>query len=984
MLSTFVIGLREGLEAALIVGIVAAFLKQRGRRDLLRLVWAGVALAVLICLGVGLGLHAYSAELPQKQQEGLETVVGVIAVAMVTYMVVWMRRHSRELKQQLEGAASSALESGSGWALVAMAFLAVFREGFETAVFLLAAFNEAANPATAGAGAVLGVLVALGLGYGIYRGGVRINLSKFFRATGAVLVLVAAGLVVNALHTAHEAGWLTVGQGPTLDLSWLVRPGSVQSSLLTGMLGWQPQPVIIELAGWLLYLIPVGLYVLWPPGRSLSRPVALRVASGVAVAGVVAGTLLYALASSATAPPTSIALATSGGGSATVRQVTRDDSRLVVATSDRLPAQTWTLRGSGRSTLDGRAVQRYSVAGVAQSDPRLPARVSIEQLAALAGGRLPLGVSAGSEAATVPVRYTTSAGLAVSVDTATGRVLDVAYARTTTAVATLSHGPTSLGTVRSDSVSATPAAVSAAANAASADTASARSRSSRHDLGVMAWAVAAGATVVAAFLAVRRRPRMSSASLVTSTAAPAVSTTSSSTATSTAVSSSPVSSSQPRRPGALSSPCGRLREIRVAWPNHRSIVQENCVLSARICLFDRGLSRSIAALVACAVAAVTLAACSSSSDTSKSNAGKTAGTSSTSASGGAPSTSRQVNVALTAKGCAPEHTAYASGPLTFVVKNTDATAVSEIEVLSQDRILGEKENLAPGFSATFSIELGAGKYTVYCPGADTEKNTLTITGTAAPVAGTTHGLLVQGADEYLSYARAQVSGLTSTVATLNRAVQGGNLKAAQVAYARARPYYERIEPVAESFPALDAAIDLRADSTPISRLTGFHRLEYGLFTKKSTTGLAPISTGLVGNVKKLATLVAKLTGFQPAELANGAVSLLDEAANKKITGEEERYSHIDMVDLAANVEGSQQAFAFLEPGLTRIDPVLTKRIRTAFAAAQKLVLAQRDPAQPSGYRLYPTVPKADITAISHALLAVSEPLSTVAGKVVTA
>src|ERR1700712_5001897 len=130
MLSTFVIGLREGLEAALIVGIVAAFLKQRGRTDLLRLVWLGVGLAALICLGVGVGLHAYSAALPQKQQEGLETVVGAIAVAMVTYMVVWMRRHSRGLKKQLEGAAEDALQSGSGLALVAMAFLAVFREGF--------------------------------------------------------------------------------------------------------------------------------------------------------------------------------------------------------------------------------------------------------------------------------------------------------------------------------------------------------------------------------------------------------------------------------------------------------------------------------------------------------------------------------------------------------------------------------------------------------------------------------------------------------------------------------------------------------------------------------------------------------------------------------------------------------------------------------------------------------------------------------------
>ena len=206
MLPTFVIGLREGLEAALIVGIVAAFLKQRQRRDLLRLMWFGVAAAVVICTAVGVGLHVLAADLPQKQQEGLETVIGAIAVAMVTYMVVWMRRHSRDLKKQLEGAANSAIESGSGLALVFMAFLAVFREGFETSVFLLAAFNNAASPADAGGGAVLGVAVALVLGYGIYRGGVRINLSKFFRATGFVLVLVAAGLVVSALHTAHRGG----------------------------------------------------------------------------------------------------------------------------------------------------------------------------------------------------------------------------------------------------------------------------------------------------------------------------------------------------------------------------------------------------------------------------------------------------------------------------------------------------------------------------------------------------------------------------------------------------------------------------------------------------------------------------------------------------------------------------------------------------------------------------------------------------------
>src|SRR4051812_42595207 len=167
MLPTFVIGLREGLEAALIVGIVAAFLKQRGRSDLLRWAFGGIAAAIVLCIGVGVSLELVSRELPQRQQEGLETVIGAFAVAMVSYMVVWMRRHSRDLKGQLEGATGTALATGSAWALVVMAFLAVLREGFETVVFLLAAFNESDSGWTSGVGATLGILISVALGVGV-------------------------------------------------------------------------------------------------------------------------------------------------------------------------------------------------------------------------------------------------------------------------------------------------------------------------------------------------------------------------------------------------------------------------------------------------------------------------------------------------------------------------------------------------------------------------------------------------------------------------------------------------------------------------------------------------------------------------------------------------------------------------------------------------------------------------------------------------
>ncbi|HEY1972635.1 MAG TPA: iron uptake transporter permease EfeU [Pseudonocardia sp.] len=264
MLPTLVIGLREGLEASLIVGIVAGFLGRQGRRDALRQVWFGVLAAILICIAVGVALEVISADLPQAQQEGLETVIGFLAVLMVSYMVIWMRKHARDLRGELEGAAGAALARGSATALVLMAFLAVLREGFETAVFLLAAFQASTSPILAGSGALIGILIAVVLGYGIYRGGVKLNMARFFRLTGVVLVLVAAGLVMTAFHTAHEAGWVNFGQQQVTDLSWLVLPGTPVSSLVTGVLGIQPYPVLVEVLAWFAYLVPMLVYLLWP------------------------------------------------------------------------------------------------------------------------------------------------------------------------------------------------------------------------------------------------------------------------------------------------------------------------------------------------------------------------------------------------------------------------------------------------------------------------------------------------------------------------------------------------------------------------------------------------------------------------------------------------------------------------------------------------------------------------------------------------
>jgi high-affinity iron transporter len=275
VIPTLVITLREGVEASLIVGIVAAFLVKQGRRDALGSMWLGVGLAVAICVAVAVALRVVGEQLPQREQEGLETVVGLIAVGMIAYMIVWMRRHARGLRAQLEGHVVEALAVGSATALVGMAFLAVLREGFETSVFLLAAFQDTSDTTAAGAGAVIGLVAAVVLGMAIYFGGVRINLSRFFRVTGFVLMLVAAGLLATAAHTAHEAGWINSMQGEALDLTWLVQPGTVSGSLLTGMLGLQPRPTEVEVLVYLVFAIPMGLYVIWPdrwrPSRQLLR-----------------------------------------------------------------------------------------------------------------------------------------------------------------------------------------------------------------------------------------------------------------------------------------------------------------------------------------------------------------------------------------------------------------------------------------------------------------------------------------------------------------------------------------------------------------------------------------------------------------------------------------------------------------------------------------------------------------------------------------
>jgi iron uptake system component EfeO len=341
-----------------------------------------------------------------------------------------------------------------------------------------------------------------------------------------------------------------------------------------------------------------------------------------------------------------------------------------------------------------------------------------------------------------------------------------------------------------------------------------------------------------------------------------------------------------------------------------------------------------------------------------------------------------------ADGCAISSTSFPAGALTFNVTNKDANGVSEVELQSGERIVGEKENLPPGFSGSFAVNVAAGKYTLYCPGAKQENTPLTVTGSSGSSAhSSTTALLRTGTRDYAKYVTTQVGYLVRGARALDRALHGSSLSTAQSAYEKARPFYEKIEPVAESFTVgknnLDADIDARINDVPRSHFEGFHRIELGLFQRHSLAGLSGFGDGLVANVLKLQRLTDGLT-YQPYELANGAQELLDEVAASKITGEEERYSHIDLLDIEANDEGAEQAFADLQPGLATIDRSLSDEIAAKFRALDKLVDGYRTASNPSGFEYFTTLTRADKRALAAAVKAVQEPLSQVASRVAKA
>ncbi|HEY9389292.1 MAG TPA: iron uptake system protein EfeO [Mycobacteriales bacterium] len=341
-----------------------------------------------------------------------------------------------------------------------------------------------------------------------------------------------------------------------------------------------------------------------------------------------------------------------------------------------------------------------------------------------------------------------------------------------------------------------------------------------------------------------------------------------------------------------------------------------------------------------------------------------------------------VAVTLTPDGCVGDPGSVPAGATTFEVTNKGADAVSELELLAGSRVLGEKENLTPGLSGSFTLDLAAGSYTLVCPGARQERTDFTVTGSSAGGSTSTPAAspeLTEALEQYRSYVEDQVKQLVAATKEFTDAVRAGDVARAKQLYAPTRVFYERIEPVAETFGDLDPAIDARInDVDDPSRWTGFHRIEQALWERGSTAGMAPVADRLKLDVDKLAVAVETID-YQPAQLANGASELLDEVANSKVTGEEERYSHTDLVDFAANLDGAEKAFTLLEPELTKRDPALASTINERFAAVRTALDRHRDG---DGYQPYTELTPAQVRDLASVVNALAEPLSQVAAKIV--
>jgi len=258
MLANYLIGLREGLEAALVVGILIAYLVKTGRRDLVRVVWAGVAAAAAVSITFGALLTFGPSSLTFEAQEAIGGILSIVAVALVTWMIFWMARTARYMRAELQTRLDGAIAAGAG-AVFIVASLAVGREGLETALFLWVGAQAAQTTIGPLIGALTGLATSFVIGWAIYRGALRLNLRVFFAWTGLFLIVVAAGVLAYGIHDLQEAGVLPGIDNLAFDVSATIPPASIVGTLLKGVLNFSPATTWLEAIAWIAYLVPVSM-----------------------------------------------------------------------------------------------------------------------------------------------------------------------------------------------------------------------------------------------------------------------------------------------------------------------------------------------------------------------------------------------------------------------------------------------------------------------------------------------------------------------------------------------------------------------------------------------------------------------------------------------------------------------------------------------------------------------------------------------------
>ena len=388
----------------------------------------------------------------------------------------------------------------------------------------------------------------------------------------------------------------------------------------------------------------------------------------------------------------------------------------------------------------------------------------------------------------------------------------------------------------------------------------------------------------------------------------------------------------------------------------------------------RGIrKRTIAITAALLALGIGLAGCSS-------TGGTTAGSSNASIK------EVDVKITLTPSGCVPVPSTITASHVNFTVTNKNADAVSEAELRTKDlsHILGEQENLTPGLSGGFSLDIQPGSYIINCPGAKNQHEKFTVTGKQVGAKWQSNAQLSAAVASYATYIDQNTAELITATQAFCAALDAGNQQQAELLYSPARIYYERIEPVAEIWGNLDTDIDGRWDNpvTVKSQFIGFHRIEQLLWEDNTLGGTSALCAGLVKNEKQLQGLV-KTAQYSPLEMAAGATDLINEAATAKITGEEERYSNVDLPTFKANIDGANEVFTLLQPYLAKHDAATVSQVTDRYNSLMtQLAKYQSTPGYlNTGYVEYSAVGADQRKSLSGVVNAYAEALSKISSEV---